>query len=178
MGRETSSSRSIGESAGSESRNEQTASAQSVLVVGLGNVLMGDDGIGIRIIERIQRRCRTPQHMEILDGGTAGYRLIDYMEGLDRLVIVDAVRGGEKPGAVYRLTPDELLLNPGLRLSGHHINLSEVLKLAGKMGILPETVIIGIEPHEVDYGMKLSRTVEWAMERAVRLVMDEAGLES
>ncbi len=129
------------------------------LIIGIGNPLMSDEGVGIQIIEEMEKTDSLPPDVTLLDGGTAGYALLDYMQGFDRVIIIDAVRGGGKPGTIYRLSYDDIIRQPDLKVSGHQIDLSEVLALARKLGELPELLLVGIEPGKLDYGMTLSPEV-------------------
>ena len=147
--------------------------AKRTLVAGLGNILLGDEGAGVRAVEELQKRRDLPQYVSLVDGGTAGYALIDLMKGYDRLIIIDAVRGGGPPGSIYRLLADDIQQRPELRLSGHQIALPEVLLLAARLGELPETLLLGIEPQEMEYGLHLSDKVNNAVQDVIRMVFEE-----
>ena len=147
-----------------------------VLIIGIGNPLMSDEGIGIRIIEELGKKHNLPPHVSLLDGGTAGYALIDYMKGYEKVIIIDAVRGGKRPGSIYRLTSKEIIQQPQLKLSGHQIDFSEVIHLAEKLGELPEMVLIGVEPLKIDYGMELSREVKKVTASVIQSVLKETGM--
>lgn len=137
---------------------------------------MGDEGIGIRIVEELEKNQDLPPHVSLLDGGTAGYAIIDYMKGYDKVIIVDAVKGGKEPGSLYRLVYEDIIHRQDLKLSGHQIDLAEVLQLAQKLGELPETVIIGVEPFNIDYGMELSEEVRNVTASVVQNVLNETGI--
>lgn len=145
----------------------------NILIIGIGNPLMRDEGIGIKIIEELEKSHNLPSHVSLLDGGTAGYALIDYMKGYEKVIIVDAVRGGKKPGSIYRLTSEEIIQQPDLKLSGHQIDFPEVIHLAEKLGELPEMVLIGVEPLEIDYGMELSGEVKKVTASVIQNVLKE-----
>jgi len=149
---------------------------KTFLIIGLGNILLGDEGAGVRVIERINEGCTLPENITTMDAGTAGYKLLDYMGGVDRLILIDAVRGGKPPGTIYRLNYDDIKNQPNIKLSGHQIDLPEVLALAEKLGKLPELVLIGIEPMMIDYGMELSKEVAGSIESVIDVVFREAGL--
>ena len=149
---------------------------KKTLIAGLGNILLGDEGVGVRVIEEMERRFTLPANLSLLDGGTAGYALIDYMKGYDRLIMIDAVRGGEKPGTIYRLNADDIQQRTDLKLSGHQISLPEVLLLAGKLDKLPEILLIGIEPRDMEYDLELSSDVKGAAEKVIDLLAEELGI--
>jgi len=149
---------------------------KNTLIIGIGNLLMGDEGVGIRIIEMLERRDDLPPSVMLLDGGTAGYALIDYMKGYDKIIILDAVKGGKKPGSLYRLTSEDIIHRQDLKLFGHQIDLAEVLQLANRLGELPETVIIGVEPLDIDYGMELSKEVRTVTPFVIQNILKETGV--
>ena len=140
------------------------------LIAGLGNTLLGDEGIGVRIIEILEKEGSLPENIHLLDGGTAGYTLIDCMKDFDHIILIDAVRGGGKPGTIYHFSFDDIMDKPELKLSGHQIGLPEVLLLAKRLGELPHTVLIGIEPESLAYGEELSRTAKKAAREAIEAV--------
>ena len=149
---------------------------KKTLIAGLGNILLGDEGVGVRVIEEIEKRFTLPADLSLLDGGTAGYALIDYIKGYERLIMVDAVRGGKKPGTIYRLSEDDIQQRTDLKLSGHQISLPDVLCLAGKLDKLPEILLIGIEPKDMDYDLELSREVKDAAESVIESIVQELGI--
>ncbi|MDT8316644.1 MAG: HyaD/HybD family hydrogenase maturation endopeptidase [bacterium] len=151
-------------------------SIKKTLIAGIGNILLGDEGVGVRVIEEMERRFTLPAGLSLLDGGTAGYALIDYMKGFDRLILIDAVRGGKKPGTIYRLNADDIQQRKDLQLSGHQISLPDVLLLAGKLDKLPEILLIGIEPRDMDYDLELSRDVKDAAGKVIELLAQELNI--
>ena len=146
---------------------------KKTLIAGLGNILLGDEGVGVKVIEEIEKGFTLPDDLSLLDGGTAGYALIDYIKGYDRLIIIDAVRGGKKPGTIYRLSADDIQQRTDLKLSGHQISLPDVLCLAGKLDKLPEILLIGIEPKDMDYDLELSSEVKDAADKVIKTLVEE-----
>ena len=124
----------------------------------------------------MEKRFTLPVDLSLLDGGTAGYALIDYIKGYDRLIIIDAVRGGKKPGMIYRLSADDIQQRTDLKLSGHQISLPDVLCLAGKLDKLPEILLIGIEPKNMSYDLELSSEVKDAAENVIESLPQELGI--
>jgi hydrogenase maturation protease len=146
----------------------------SVLILGLGNPLRGDDGIGCRVVEELVRRG-LPDGVEALDGGAAGLGLLDLMEGWERVVIVDAAEMGRGPGEFIRLTPaDVQLASTSDRFSLHHAGLSEVLALADALGrALPEMVIFGVQPAVIGWREGLSPVVETVLPALTDAILEE-----
>ena len=153
-----------------------STSNKRILILGVGNILMRDEGIGVRVIEAIEASYKLPKNIQLLDGGTAGYTLIDCMDDFDRIIIIDAVRGGKSPGSLYRLSPDEIAGEKGLKMSGHKIELPELLALGQKLGRLPETTLIGIEPEDITWGMELSPALKSAVPAIIEAVFEEVGI--
>lgn len=147
-----------------------------VLVLGVGNLVLTDEGIGVHVVQRMQQ-MDLPSHVEVLDGGTMGLDLIDDIEGRQKVVIVDAVKGGGPPGSVYRMTVDDIEEMPKSRVSLHDIDMTDVFKLADLFEIeKPEIVIIGVEPKDMESpSMELSPEVEAQIPRVIELVKKEIG---
>ena len=136
-------------------------SDKRLAIIGLGNPLRGDDGIGPRVVEELTRRG-LPEGVMALDMGNAGLDLLQVLEGWERVVIVDAADVGREPGQFVRFTPAQARLTEAAdRFSLHHAGLGEVLALADALGlVLPEMVIFGVQPAEVGWKEGLSPAVE------------------
>ena len=145
-----------------------------ILILGLGNPLLGDEGIGVRVVEELQG-LELPDGVVVVEGGTTGLGLIGLMEGYERVIIVDAADMGHPPGRVVRFTPLEVQLKTAeAPLSLHQIGLEEVLALAEALEVAPaELVIIGIQPSQVEVGAGLSPEVERAIPQIIRIILDE-----
>jgi hydrogenase maturation protease len=146
-----------------------------ILVLGVGNLLLGDEGVGIHAVRRLGEQS-LPPHVDLLDGGTAGVDLLGFMSGYEKVVIIDAVDAGEEPGTIFRFTPQDVASgSAGLALSLHQTEVLEVLKLGSYVGQdLPPVVVLGVQPAAMDWSTSLSPTVERQMESlldAVRLEM-------
>lgn len=151
-----------------------SASRKKVVVVGIGNLLLKDEGVGVHVAHALEA-ATLPQdvELEVIDGGTSPH-LLRLLEDVDKLIIVDATRGGSEPGAIYRFGP-ELMAEPnGERMSVHDIGIGETLRIAKSLGQEPrEVVIIGIEPKEIDWGLELSPELEKKMPQIVEIVRQE-----
>ena len=146
-----------------------------VLVLGVGNLLMSDEGIGVRTIEELRKRQDIPTYVEIIDGGTAGHDLIDVIEKRDKIIIVDAVDGNCEPGAIYRFTPQDTKERSNYQMTSlHQVGILEILALAELFGNPPkETVIIGVQPLSLDLKIGLSPDIESKIPALIELVMKE-----
>jgi len=144
----------------------------STVVLGLGNPLMGDDGLGLAVLDRLREEWDIPDAVELVDGGTWGMTLLPLIEDADRLVLIDAIRTGALAGTVVAVEREHLPRYFAHKLSPHQIDLKEVLALAELRGTLPaETVAIGAEPGEVVLSTELTASLEEAVEPVLLAVV-------
>ena len=127
-----------------------------VLVLGLGNILLRDEGVGVRVIEAMER-LELPANVELFDGATAGLDLLGVLVGRRKVIVIDAIDAECEPGTVLRLDPEDLVLQGDPGVSLHEIGLMETLAAAKQLGIAPrEVVILGVKPKDVCHGLALS----------------------
>jgi hydrogenase maturation protease len=132
----------------------------SILVLGIGNLVMSDDGVGVRVVQRLAERYRFPAGVTLLDGGTLGLDLLPRLEGVTRLLVVDAVETGKAPGTVVRLFGDEIPLALETKLSPHQMGLKDLLTVATLQDFDPEEMVLwGVQPEHIGMGMELSPAV-------------------
>jgi hydrogenase maturation protease len=148
-----------------------------VVILGVGNILLSDEGVGVRVVERLPLTYRLPPEVEIIDGGTCGMEMLEDLENLDALILVDAIRGGKAPGTLIRLAGDAVPVFFKTKLSPHQIGLSDVLATLALVGKAPKyTTILGIQPVSLALGMALTPEVEARVPELMRLVVDELAL--
>ena len=144
-----------------------------VLVLGIGNILLRDEGVGVRVIEAL-REMPLPEHVELCDGGTAGADLLDILSDRRKVIVIDAMDTDAEPGTVYRLTLDELRPADTPPVSLHDIGLLETLDMARYLGTQPDGVVVfGVKPANVDCGLELSPAVRQAIPRIIDLILQE-----
>jgi hydrogenase maturation protease len=149
----------------------------SLVVLGLGNVLMGDDGLGVRAIEMLAQRWRPGAATRVLDGGTLGLMLLPEVEAAHTLLVVDAVRTGGEPGSLARLEGAQVPASLDTRLSPHEMGLVDILVGATLTGRKPvRTLLLGIVPVAIEYGVRLSAKVKEALPRLVDCIAEEAAV--
>lgn len=143
-------------------------------IIGIGNPLMGDDGLGIEAIERL-RRLPLPPDIELVDGGCGGLTLLQLLEECERALIIDAADFGQSPGDIRRLTADEVIAwhSNTTRLSLHQSGFAEVLDCARKLGQLPETALLLMQPQNLARGLGLSPPVLAALPRLLEMTARE-----
>jgi len=145
--------------------------AAAPVVIGVGNPLMGDDGFGLAVLERLRTAWEMPEGVELIDGGTWGMNLLPAIEDAGALIIVDAIDQGAPPGQDITLERNDLPRYLGLKLSPHQIDLREVLALAELRGTLPQrAVAIGVQPEVIDLATALSPRVAERVEAAATRV--------
>jgi hydrogenase maturation protease len=150
-------------------------SAAGILVAGVGNVFLGDDGFGVEVVRRLSARP-LPEGVEVADYGIRGYDLAyALLEGHEAVILVDALPRGEPPGTLCVLEPELEGLEAAGVLDGHGMNPMEVFRLVRQLGgTLPPTYVVGCEPASfgpADQGsMELSQPVAAAVDDAVELV--------
>lgn len=149
-----------------------------ILVLGLGNILLRDEGVGVRVVETMQR-MDLPPNVEVFDGATAGLDLLDVLARRRKVIVVDAIEGDCAPGTVLRLGPEDLAPRDGQGISLHEIGLLETLTLARCLGVaVGEVVIIGVKPKDVSWGLSLSPEIARLVPEIVQLVLENLEMQS
>jgi hydrogenase maturation protease len=140
------------------------------VVLGLGNMLMADDGVGLAALARLDEDWFVPPAVALVDGGTWGMNLLPVIESADRVIILDAIDLNGAAGTVYRLEKHEIPRFLGQKLSPHQIDLREILALAELRGTLPgEIIALGIQPARVEMSTTLTPTVEEHLDQLVQM---------
>jgi len=147
--------------------------APRVLVLGVGNILMRDDGVGVHAVQALADAYELPANVRVVDGGAGGLGLIGEFADLDYLLIVDAVRNGGVPGSIHHLGPEQIQPRRGPFVSAHEVGIAELLAAAEFSGHLPETQIIGVEPLETEtVNLDLSLPLRRTMPQIVAAIVD------
>lgn len=150
-----------------------------IVIVGIGNILCRDEGVGIHVVEELKKRD-LPDYVELYDGGTGGLDVLEILERFDRAIIVDAVRGGMEPGEIYHVRLDEIDTKDRetKMLSLHELDLITAKKIGEKAYNLPKDIIlIGIEPKSVELGMNLTAKIKEAIPIVIQHIFEIIDLE-
>jgi len=130
-----------------------------IMVMGIGNVLMQDDGVGVHVIRQLEQMNLPPQ-VELVDGGTHSYDLLDYFSQADICIVVDAMHAGGKPGTVYRVPLEELDMKPNPNIQSlHEMSFAEAMYMLQLEGYNPEVLVYGVEPCSVELSLELTPVV-------------------
>jgi hydrogenase maturation protease len=147
--------------------------AAEILILGIGNPLMGDDGFGVEVVRRLQGRAGL-DGVEILDGGSSGLYLLPHLQGRSHIIVVDAVNFGGAAGETITLAAPQVPARINVKLSEHQVTFNEVLALMKMLEIEPqEIVVIGVQPTSNRWGESLSPEAEAAIEGTVDQVIDQ-----
>lgn len=145
-----------------------------ILVIGLGNILMQDEGVGVRVAELLESRYHIPDEVEVIDGGTTGTELYQPMRGRERLIVTDCVNTGAPAGTLVRLADNEVPAFFTTKISNHQLGLSDLLGLLQMSGDQPKHVtIIGMVPYELNNTLGLSEATLGKIEEMLQKVVDE-----
>jgi hydrogenase maturation protease len=149
------------------------AGAANTVVLGLGNILHSDDGVGPQAIDRLRAEVALPTGVALVEGGTLGLELLTYLWDCSHLIIIDAVDVGEKPGTVIRLTGQDLNTLPG-NSSVHQLGVADLLAALRVLDAQqPTVVLLGVQPASTEWGLDLSPAVATAMDSLVKSVVKE-----
>ena len=148
---------------------------KKTVVLGLGNPIMSDEGIGPAIIQQFMDKVEDYAHIEFMDVGTGGFSLLYHLEGVDKVVFVDCALMGEVPGTIRRFTCDQVQTVKKLsHFSLHEGDLLTLIEKARELGQCPEEIVIfGIEPELIDFGLDLTDTLSSHMDHYVAQVDEE-----
>jgi hydrogenase maturation protease len=146
-----------------------------VVILGIGNVLLRDEGFGVRVVEALGDLALPPE-VEAVDGGTAGADLLEAIAHRRKVIVVDVVKADAPAGAILRFGAEDLGRTPSGAMSLHELGFAQALEMANLLDCAPEDVVIfGVVPGEVCFGLELSEAVAAAMPAVIQAVIGEAG---
>jgi len=150
-------------------------SKKKVLILGIGNILHKDDGLGVFIVNEIENSVKDiPEYVEIADGGVLGYDLLLLMSGRKKIIIVDALKAGDQPGSIYKF-PAKHLTDTNNKFSLHEMGVKKIIDMLALTGERPEIEIVGLVPEDIQsLEIGISDSVKKAVPKAVELVLEAA----
>ena len=132
-----------------------------ITVLGIGNILLSDEGLGVVAVKKFSEEYEYPESVKVMDGGTLGIDLMYFLEGTEKLLVVDAVAGGKPPGTLYKIKNEEVKKYFRNKVSMHELGFQEVMALMELRGFpIKEIVILGLEPKSLATSLELSPEVE------------------
>jgi len=144
------------------------------VVLGIGNTILSDEGVGVRAAEALQTAYDLPPDVDVIDGGTAGMELLGPLAGVDLLLVLDAVKAGKAPGNIVKLVGREVPVFFRSKLSPHQVSICDVLAGLEFSGELPkDLVLIGVEPESMELGLDLTPTIAAQVPEMVRIAAVE-----
>jgi hydrogenase maturation protease len=148
---------------------------KKTLILGVGNYILSDDGLSVHVLERLQANNLIPDNIQMVDGGTCGLDLLQYLEGVSNLIIIDAVKTRDGiPGSIIRLDGDQVPAYLSLKISPHDIGLPDLLATAKLRDLYPEKIVVfGIQPASLELGVELSPEVASKVDELIELIQNE-----
>ncbi len=145
-----------------------------IAVVGIGNVLLSDDGVGVFVLNELKSRKEIPGNVELIDGGTMGLDLLPFIEEKKRVIFIDAVDFKAEPGTIGELNNSEIPHYFSSKLSVHQIALPDMIAAGQLLGTMPEEMcLIGIQPRTIETGYGLSPEIQGRVDRLIAKVLDK-----
>lgn len=145
-----------------------------IVVLGIGNILLSDEGFGIRVVERLQDLYDFSDNVSLVDGGVLGMKLLGVVSEADHLIVVDAIQNRGVPGDLYRLEGEEVPLRIRAKNSLHEVDFLEALTCCGILDRVPPTVLLGAEPEDMEtLGVELTSTLLSKVAPVAEMVLGE-----
>lgn len=154
-------------------KSEGKFSDEKIAILGLGNILLQDEGVGVHTIEAFKKDFIFPENVQLIDGGTMGLDLISFIEGMDKILIVDAVHIKKAPGTIVIIEDEEIPSFISAKLSVHQIAFPDVISALRLLGITPaKMTLVGIQPDNIGIGLDMSDVLKKNFKRLINTVME------
>ena len=128
---------------------------KDTVIIGIGNILLQDDGVGVHVIKQLENEM-LPSTIELVDGGTSTLDMLGFFLDYKKVIVVDCLRAGLKPGTIYKIKPEDIKNYKKENLSIHDVQILDVVKMANMMNKYPEVVIFGIEPEKISLDLEMT----------------------
>lgn len=148
--------------------------APDIMILGIGSILYSDEGFGVRVVQKIEKCYEFPENVLVVDGGVLGINLLGVISKPGHLIVVDAIRNKGKPGDLYRLEGDAILRRIRAKNSLHQVDFLEALTLCQALDKYPQTVIVGVEPEDIEtMSIDLTPAIQAKVEPVIDMVLAE-----
>lgn len=145
-----------------------------IVVLGIGNILFSDEGFGVRVIEKLMDLYEFSENVSVVDGGVLGMNLLGILSEAEHLIVVDAVKNGERPGTLVRLEGDAIPARIRAKNSLHQVDFLEALTMCQVFDKVPKTVILGVEPQDIEnFSDVLTPSIREKVDPMVEMVLAE-----
>lgn len=144
----------------------------SIAIIGIGNILRKDDGIGVHVINELEKEG-LPSTIQLVDGGTSTLDMLGYFLDYERIIVVDCLKAGYEPGTIYKIKAEDIKNYKKESLSIHDVQILDVVKMANMMDKFPSVVIFGIEPKEIEFDLELSNVMKSKIPEVIKLIKKE-----
>ncbi|MBC8391208.1 MAG: HyaD/HybD family hydrogenase maturation endopeptidase [Deltaproteobacteria bacterium] len=149
-------------------------STPHIMILGVGCILFSDEGFGVRVVEKLEERFEFPDNVSLVDGGVLGLNLLGMISEADQLIVVDAIRNKGEPGSLYRLEGSAIPERIRAKNSLHQVDFLEALTLCQALDKVPETIILGVEPEDIEMlSIDLTPTIQAKIDPMIDMVLAE-----
>lgn len=144
-----------------------------VLILGVGNLLLRDEGFGVHLIKDLEGTS-FPENIKLIEAGTISHQLIPLFHSVDYLIVIDVIEANDKPGSIFRFSPSDMKFRSERMLSLHQMGLTDILQMAELTGAKPKTIIIGVQLKDVSsWSLELSDELKEAIPKVKDLIFEE-----
>ncbi|MCB2292804.1 HyaD/HybD family hydrogenase maturation endopeptidase [Clostridium algoriphilum] len=148
---------------------------KDTVILGIGNILLQDDGVGVHVIKQLENE-KLPSTIELVDGGTSTLDTLGLFLDYKKVIVVDCLRAGLKPGTIYKIKPEDIKNYKKENLSIHDVQILDVARMANMMNKYPEVVIFGVEPEKIGVDLEMTQTVISKIPEIVSNIKKELGI--
>ena len=141
-------------------------------ILGIGNILLKDDGIGVHIIKELEEE-KLPSTIELVDGGTSTLDTLNYFLDYEKVIVIDSLKAGYEPGTIYKIKPEDIKNYKKENLSIHDVQILDVVKMANMFNKYPDVTIFGIEPEEITFDTEMTNCMKMKIPEVIKLIKKE-----
>ena len=147
--------------------------SNEITVLGIGNIILSDEGFGVRVVEYLQENYKFPDNVALIDGGTLGVELTQFITGTKKLLIIDSIDGNKPAGTLFHFEGDEIKSHFSEKISAHEIGIQDVLTTLELTGnAIPEVIVIGVQPYSLEAGLELTPQMKTLIPNIVDRALD------
>ena len=149
---------------------------KDTVIIGIGNILLQDDGVGVHVIKQLENE-KLPSTIELVDGGTSTLDTLGFFLDFRKVIVVDCLRAGLKPGTIYKIKPEDIKNYQKENLSIHDVQILDVARMANMMNKYPEVVIFGIEPEKIALDLEMTEIMVSKIPEIISNIKKELGVK-